>query len=117
MTHCASLLLTYAFDTLLLRRVSWYANHLNAPSINCALRLGFAFEGIQRWDRMLPGNKDAGVEIPVGQREVESGEGRGIGIGRHSAVLAIGWDLWSDSGAVKMAALVRREVLPKRMEQ
>ena len=55
-----------------------------------------------------------GVEIPVGQREVEMREGRGIG--RHSAVLAIGLDLWGDSGRVRMAALMQREVVPRRIE-
>lgn len=47
-TEAHFLLLQYLFDTLGFRRCEWKCDHLNAPSKQAALRLGFQFEGLFR---------------------------------------------------------------------
>lgn len=47
-TEAQYLLMRYAFDELGYRRYEWKCDHLNAPSREAALRLGFQFEGIFR---------------------------------------------------------------------
>lgn len=47
-TEAMYLMMRYAFDELGYRRYEWKCNHLNTPSRNAALRLGFTFEGIFR---------------------------------------------------------------------
>lgn len=104
-TNATGLLLAYSFDPvdqggLGLRRVQWQANVENLPSVACAKRLGFQFEGIQRWQRVLPPQKKGLVP-----ESMERKDGRGPG--RHEAVLAICWDDWE--GGV-------REKIQKSME-
>jgi RimJ/RimL family protein N-acetyltransferase len=45
-TEALYLMMSYAMDELMYRRLQWKCNALNQPSRNAALRLGFAFEGI-----------------------------------------------------------------------
>ena len=47
-TEAQFLLMRHAFDTLGYRRYEWKCDHLNSPSRQAALRLGFQFEGIFR---------------------------------------------------------------------
>lgn len=48
-TEAFYLFIKHAIDDLGYQRVEWKANHLNAPSLAAAERLGFTFEGIFRY--------------------------------------------------------------------
>lgn len=109
-THAVALLLRWLFDDLHLRRVQWFANARNVPSINAAKRMGLAFEGEKKWDRVIAVGKEGGDEVPAWAAEEEARERRGKG--RHSAVLGLGWDAWRESGSAHVDALMRREVVP-----
>ncbi|RJE19913.1 GNAT family acetyltransferase, partial [Aspergillus sclerotialis] len=57
-THAVGLILQYALDSpdqggLGLRRMQWLADPPNQASMNCARRMGFQFEGILRWNRVV----------------------------------------------------------------
>ena len=47
-TEAQFLLMKHVFEILGYRRYEWKCDHLNSPSRNAALRLGFSFEGIFR---------------------------------------------------------------------
>lgn len=86
--------------------MQWRANTLNAPSIAAAKRLGFKLEGVLDWDVGLP----AGKEGPV----VEDSDGLGrpeAGPGRHSAQLAITWQMWRDSVRSHIDSLMARPII------
>ncbi|GAA5853391.1 hypothetical protein JCM8547_002437 [Rhodosporidiobolus lusitaniae] len=126
LTHSMALLLHWVLDPpssspsssspvphpLGLRRVQWFANKHNLPSITAAKRLAFEQEAYHMtWDRFLPPSKTEGaVELPAflygERREVEAARGKG----RHSALLGTGWDAWENGGREKVDALVAREV-------
>lgn len=110
-THACGLLTRWLFDDVGLRRVQWCANDLNVPSVRAGGRLGFEYEGIGRWDRVLGMNKEGGTVVPVGTEEVESKMGRGRG--RHTATLALGWDKWASQGKEHLAGLMGRIVEPR----
>ncbi|GAA5890347.1 hypothetical protein JCM8208_002787 [Rhodotorula glutinis] len=81
-----------------LRRVQWFANALNVPSIRAAQRLGLSLEAAHMaWDRVTVPGKE-GVALPGFVQGAWRDEEERIGRGRHSAVLAIGWDDWSEKG-------------------
>lgn len=102
LTHACALLLHYLLDPpLRIRRVVWQANARNDRSVKAAQRLGFSLEGIIRWQRILPQEKE-GNEVEI------DGISDGRGPGRHSAVLSICWDDWRDGVREKVDALVRR---------
>lgn len=48
-TESFYLFIKHAIEDLGYQRVEWKANHLNAPSLAAATRLGFTFEGIFRY--------------------------------------------------------------------
>lgn len=48
-TEAFYLFIKHAIEDLGYQRVEWKANHLNAPSLAAAARLGFTFEGIFRY--------------------------------------------------------------------
>lgn len=105
LTNACGILLQYALNRpeeggLGLRRVQWQANEANLPSVGAAKRLGFHFEGILRWHRVLPPGK-------VGPATREDGRGAG----RHTAILSICFDDWE--GGVK-EALQEKMVLRKK---
>ena len=52
--ECKLLMLTYCFETLLLKRVQFQIDELNKPSWNALLGIGATFEGIIRHERMRP---------------------------------------------------------------
>jgi RimJ/RimL family protein N-acetyltransferase len=67
-SNAAGILLRYCLSTpddesypgLGLRRVQWFADARNAPSIAAAMRLGFKMEGMLRWERVLPEGSTVG---------------------------------------------------------
>jgi len=96
-TNATGLLLQYCLDPppngLGLRRVQWQANSQNERSIHAATRLGFNFEGIIRWQRALPpGSQGNDVDVS----HLPEVNGKKLGPGRHSAMLALCWDEWSE---------------------
>lgn len=107
LTHAATLVLRWAFDVLRLRRVQWFTDERNTASVNSAKRLGLKLEAHLSWERVLPLGKD-GVEPPEWARAEEAQAGRGRG--RHSILLAIGWDEWRNAGKENLGRLVEREV-------
>lgn len=94
-THASGLLLHELLDPLPpfgnglgLRRVQWQCHADNVRSRQAAERLGYVFEGINRWGHVLAEDK-LGAAMP--------GEGRMFPDkrnGRHNCVLAICWDDW-----------------------
>ncbi|KAB5585139.1 putative GNAT family acetyltransferase [Coniochaeta sp. 2T2.1] len=114
-TQSNALLLHHCLDSVVegelgMRRVQWLANARNVASVNAAKRMGFQFEGIIRWEQVLPLNKrgsdgaglDEGVIPRVGV------DGRELGSGRHSAMLSLCWDDWVNGGMEHINKLVRR---------
>ncbi|XP_006456511.1 hypothetical protein AGABI2DRAFT_181115 [Agaricus bisporus var. bisporus H97] len=103
-THATSnavgLMMHYMLDTpeqngLCLRRVFWQANALNLPSRRLAERMGFRFEGILRWDRVLPENKQEygnGIKVRKGDPRGEKC------VGRDTAIFSHCWDDWEGGG-------------------
>ncbi|KAJ2920569.1 hypothetical protein H1R20_g16524, partial [Candolleomyces eurysporus] len=113
-THVASnavgLLLNYALNLpeeggLGLRRVVWQANSVNKASIRLAERLGFQFEGILRWDRVMPGTGKAG-----NGKELREGDPKSSNVGRDTAILGLCWDDWVLNGARDHVANVMARV-------
>ncbi|EJD05019.1 acyl-CoA N-acyltransferase [Fomitiporia mediterranea MF3/22] len=74
-----------------LRRVQWQADSQNSPSIRCAKRIGFKWEGIIRWTLILLEGK--GGSPPSAERA-----GLHPGDGRHNAILSMCWDDWELEG-------------------
>lgn len=96
---------------LQMRRVQWQAYSKNEPSVNAAKRLGFTLEGIIRWQRIIGDNKNCISEYPGERSEgkpVVDIEGRKLGPGRHSAVLALCWDDWLDGKRDHVLKLLAR---------
>ncbi|GAA5969967.1 hypothetical protein JCM3765_002327 [Sporobolomyces pararoseus] len=125
LTHSISALLSWLLDpptpsspyNLGLRRVQWFANSLNVPSVKAALRIGFGLESdCLRWERITLPHKE-GLPLPSfleGERKEEE-EKRGGG--RHSSVLSIGWDRWSEGGVrEKVNESLQREVKEKSLK-
>ncbi|KAL8287385.1 hypothetical protein RQP46_003837 [Phenoliferia psychrophenolica] len=115
MTHSVALVLGWAFDDLKLRRVQWFTNERNEASIKAAERMGLKLEARLRWEKVLLAESLEGEEVPEWAREQEEKAGRGRG--RHSALLAIGWDVWREEAKDKVAKLVAREVKPRTLER
>jgi RimJ/RimL family protein N-acetyltransferase len=100
-THASGILLKYMLSGpseggLNIRRMQWFANAANERSQAAAKRLGFQFEGILRWHRVLPPEK-------VG---AERDDGRGKA--RHSALLSLCWDDWQREAQEKLRVLMER---------
>jgi RimJ/RimL family protein N-acetyltransferase len=96
-TNAIGILLHYCLEEpLRLRRVQWQAHWQNVNSVRTAEGMCFLFEGIQRWQRVLPKEKEGkrreGDEIP----------------GRDSAVLSICWDDWERKEKVKVKTRMDR---------
>jgi RimJ/RimL family protein N-acetyltransferase len=107
-TNAVGLLLNHTLDTprdggLGLRRVQWKANELNKVSVRVAEKFGFKFEGVLRWDRVLPEDK-IGNGVDTSQREGEAKKGRP---GRNTVLLSLCWDDWE----------MERENVQKLMER
>ncbi|KAI0073162.1 hypothetical protein K474DRAFT_1603847 [Panus rudis PR-1116 ss-1] len=107
-THVTSngigLLLHYCLDVpneggLGLRRVQWQCNTLNETSRRAAERMGFKFERIERWQRVVPSSREG--PLP------REGDPRPDYRGRHSVILSVCWDDWDEV----------KEVVRKQMDR
>ncbi|GAA5965674.1 hypothetical protein JCM21900_001683 [Sporobolomyces salmonicolor] len=125
LTHSISLVLSWLLDApspsmpsaLGLRRVQWFANASNAPSIRAAERLGLAKEGEHlAWERILPPAKD-GMGLPAFLQGKRREDELKRGSGRHSSVLAMGWDRWEEGGRDKVRGSVEREVKVRKARE
>jgi RimJ/RimL family protein N-acetyltransferase len=108
-TNAIGLMLLWTLDPpssggLGLRRVEWQTHAENAASRRAALRMGFEFEGIIRWQRVCPRTE---VVLPVEALEKRNGT-KGEVPGRHTAVFSIIWDEWDDKRP-KVVALMERK--------
>ncbi|KAL4066620.1 acyl-CoA N-acyltransferase [Scleroderma citrinum] len=115
-TNAVGLLLQYALDPpsssdnvrshgLGLRRVQWQTNELNTQSIRTAERMGFKFEGILRWDRVLPSGKGKlGNGVQLRADDPKPGM-----VGRHTVILSICWDDWENGGREEALRIMARQ--------
>jgi len=74
-----------------LRRVQWQANVQNTASIKASQRMGFLWEGVKRWDRVIPASEEKPNTVEKLPRE---GDSRRADFGRHTVLLAVCWDDW-----------------------
>ncbi|KAE9406459.1 hypothetical protein BT96DRAFT_963543 [Gymnopus androsaceus JB14] len=73
-----------------LRRLQWVCNTKNYPSLKVAERMGFRFEGVLRWSRVVPPKKAIGYKAaPERKGDPRAGNG-----GRDSAFSSCCWDDW-----------------------
>jgi RimJ/RimL family protein N-acetyltransferase len=108
-TNAIGLLLMWALDPppaggLGLRRVEWKTHVDNEASRRTALRMGFEFEGIARWQRVFP---HSAVGLPVEALEKRNGT-KGELPGRHTAIFALVWDEWDDKRPGIVALMARK---------
>lgn len=108
-TNAIGLLLLWTLDPpsaggLGLRRVEWKTHADNAASRRAALRMGFEFEGIARWQRVCTVGE---IGLPVEALEKRNGT-KGELPGRHTASFSIVWDEW-DEKRPKVVALMERK--------
>jgi RimJ/RimL family protein N-acetyltransferase len=109
-TNAVGLMMQYALSSpaeggLGLRRVQWRAHSLNAGSIKVAERMGFAKEGITRWDVLfskgrLNGKVGNGKPLPPGSDPDD--------LWRDSITLSHCWDDWASGGREKVEAAMNR---------
>ena len=100
-THVASsavgLLIAYSLDLppdgLGLRRCQWQAHACNEPSRRLAQRMGFTFEGVQRFQRVIPLHK-SGNGFDVSQ--LPEATGVKLGNARDTAIFAHYCDEWEE---------------------
>lgn len=110
-SNAVGLLMHYALDPpsaggLGLRRVFWQANALNDKSVQAAQRMGFQWEAILRWDRVLPlGKEKAGNR--KGERNEDPRPGR---VGRDTAMLSICWDDWVGGSRQRVDDVMARTI-------
>lgn len=112
-TNAIGLLLLWTLDPpsigdptggLGLRRVQWQTDAENAASRKTALRMGFEFEGIARWQRVSP-RCEFGLSVEA--LEMRNGT-KGEVPGRHTAIFSIVWDEW-DEKRPKVIALMEQK--------
>ncbi|KAF8314176.1 acyl-CoA N-acyltransferase [Clavulina sp. PMI_390] len=113
LTNACGLLLQYTLARpeeggLGLRRMQWQANEANQPSVSAAKKLGFHFEGVLRWHRVLPEGRLPGP----GNNFREPADGRPPG--RHTAILSMCWDDWEGG---QREALAQKMILRNKTQQ
>ena len=96
-SNATGLLLQYVMDGpphgLGLRRCQWQTHTSNEPSRRLALRMGFTFEGVQRFQRALPSNRlGNGFDVA----ELPEATGAKLGPSRDSAIFAHYRDEWKE---------------------
>lgn len=109
-TNAVGLMLHHCLDLpehggLGLRRTEWLASANNEKSRNAALRLGFRFEGIKRWQMVFPPAESKfpatnGIALRVGDPSRDS-------LGRDTAVLSMCWDDWEQGGRDKVDKMMK----------
>lgn len=109
-TNAIGLLLLYTLDPpsaggLGLRRVEWQCHAGNAASRRAALRMGFEFEGIARWQRVFPRSKTGLAVEALEKRNGTKGELPG----RHTAIFSIVWDEWDEKRPKVVAQMERKQ--------
>ncbi|CAE7127632.1 unnamed protein product [Rhizoctonia solani] len=78
----------------------WQAHASNIPSARAAERLGFKMEGVIRWQRPLPAERETSAPFRIDDS---------LGLpGRHTAMLAICWDDWENGGKDHLKRLMDR---------
>ncbi|KUJ14093.1 uncharacterized protein LY89DRAFT_721205 [Mollisia scopiformis] len=110
-SHAIGLLLLYVLDPpakggLGLRRVVWRCHWLSEASRRVAERMGFVFEGVMRWERVLEGGRVRAEAEELGRR---NGTGGKEGVGRHSVVLSVVWDEWEVKRGMVVEQMERRK--------
>jgi RimJ/RimL family protein N-acetyltransferase len=111
-TNATGLLLLWTLDPpsrggLGLRRVEWKANAANVASRRTALRMGFEFEGVARWERVFPRGEGVAALSAEGLR-VRNGTTPEELPGRHTAVYSIVWDEWDEKRPVVLGQMERK---------
>jgi len=119
-TNAIGLLLQYALDLpvdggLGLRRVRWQCNSANIASARVAERIGFRYEALLKWDRIMHGGWKTGKAgnnrtMPRGCGEPGKVEPDKVEeMGRDTIMLSICWDDWEDGGREKVKNLIERQ--------
>lgn len=108
-TNMIGLLLEFCLELpenggLGLRRVQWQANAENGASAKTALRLGFLYEGVKRWDRVIPASE---LKPNMVERLPREGDPRRTDFGRHTTLLGLCWDDWEDGTREKVRELMK----------
>lgn len=109
-TNAVGLLLHYCLDLpeaggLGLRRVQWQTSSNNQKSVATGKRLGFQWEGIQRWSRVLPTSES---KLPASNGiKVRGGDPRNENPGRDTAVLSMCWNDWEEGGRKRVDELMK----------
>lgn len=80
-------------DGLGLRRCQWHAHARNLPSRRVAERMGFTFEGVLRFQRVVPSHKKgSGFDVS----SLPEATGLKLGQARDTAVFAHYCDEWAE---------------------
>jgi RimJ/RimL family protein N-acetyltransferase len=94
-SNAVGLLLGYVLDAppngLGLRRCQWQTHASNEPSRRVAERMGFTFEGVQRFQRVIPSHKKGNGFDLSGLPEAT---GAKLGQARDTAIFAHYCDEW-----------------------
>jgi len=108
-TNAVGLLLMYTLDHppdgLGLRRCQWQGHADNEPSKRVAVRMRFTYEGIQRFQRVMPMNKVGNGYDTSGMPDLM---GRNWGPSRDSAVFAHYCDEWPEERSNVVAVMERK---------
>ena len=108
-SNAVGLLLLYALDLppagLGLRRCQWQSHAANEPSRRVAARMRFTFEGVQRFQRVVPMNK---VGNGFDTSHLPNVGGRKLGPSRDSAVFAHYCDEWPEKREKVLAVMDTR---------
>lgn len=108
-SNAVGLLLAYTLDTppngLGLRRCQWQAHASNEASRRVGHRMGFTFEGVQRFQRVIPSYKKGnGADLS----HLPEATGAKLGQARDSAVFAHYCDEWAEKREAVMKAMEPR---------
>jgi RimJ/RimL family protein N-acetyltransferase len=109
-SNAVGLLLLYMLDPppagLGLRRCQWQAHASNEPSRRVAARMHFTFEGVQRFQRVVPKNK-IGNGFDTSRLRTYNVAGGNLGQSRDSAVFAHYCDEWPEKQGKVLAVMDR----------
>jgi RimJ/RimL family protein N-acetyltransferase len=108
-TNAVGLLLLWLLDPpsaggLGLRRVEWLSHAENVRSREFAVRLGFEFEGVARWQRVVAFGKVGNSAEALAIRNKSASELPG----KHIAVYSIVWDEWEEKRTKLVSQMASR---------